>query len=127
MAHLESVEAYLEGKGPAGVALFRAFQELVERFGPAEVAPSCSIVYWKRKRIFAGAWVERTRFELNGDLVRDAEHPCKLAAFPLTKRVITHRLRVTAAAQLDDALSALGAEAYEQVGPGTCGLASRRP
>jgi hypothetical protein len=64
MAHLESVEAYLEGKGPAGVALFRAFQELVERFGPAEVAPSCSIVYWKRKRIFAGAWVERTRLEL---------------------------------------------------------------
>ena len=35
-----------------------------------------------------------------------------------TKRVITHRIRVTGADQLDDSLEALAAEAYEDVGPG---------
>ena len=34
------------------------------------------------------------------------------------KRVITHRIRVTEADQLDDSLEALVAEAYEDVGPG---------
>jgi len=41
-----------------------------------------------------------------------------VAAFPTTKQVITHRLRVTDASQLDDSLEALVAEAYEEVGPG---------
>ena len=76
-------------------------------------------MYWKRKRVFVGAYIERKRLELNVDLLREAEHPCKLAAFPHTKRVITHGLRVTEPAQLDDALAALVAEAYEDVGPGT--------
>ena len=95
MAELASVEAYLEGKDEGAIALFRGFEELVERCGPSEAAPRSSIVYWKRKRL-----------ELNVDLLREAEHPCKLAAFPHTKRVITHRLRVTEPTQLDDALAA---------------------
>jgi len=119
MAKLESVDAYLAGKDPAGVELFRAFERLVARCGPSEAAPSSSIVYWKRNRIFAGAWIERRRLELNIDLLREAEHPCLLAAFPHTKRVTTHRLRITDAGQLDEALAALVEEAYEQVGPGT--------
>jgi hypothetical protein len=47
------------------------------------------------------------------------EHPCLLSAFHTTKRVVTHRLRVTDADQLDAALEALVAEAYDDVGPGT--------
>jgi hypothetical protein len=35
----------------------------------------------------------------------------------------THRLRITEADQLDDALAALVAEACEDVGPGTRGAA----
>jgi hypothetical protein len=119
VADLPSVEAYLEGKDPAGVDLFRRFEALVERCGPSEVAPRSSIVYWKRKRIFVGAYIERKRLELNVDLLREAEHPCKLAAFPHTKRVITHRLRITEADQLDGALAELVAESYAEVGPGT--------
>jgi hypothetical protein len=57
--------------------------------------------------------------ELNIDLMRTAEHPCLLAAFHTTKRVVTHRLRITEEAQLDDSVAALLAEAYEDVGPGT--------
>ena len=122
MAELPSVEAYLEGKDPDAVALFRRFEDLVERCGPSEPAPRSSIVYWKRKRIFAGAYLERRRLELNLDLFREAEHPCVIAAFPHTKKVITHRLRITDGSQLDDAVAALVVESYEEVGPGTRGL-----
>jgi hypothetical protein len=69
-----------------------------------------------------GAYIERRRLELNVDLLREVEHPCLLAAFPHTKRVITHRLRITEPEQLDDALAALVAESYEEVGPGTRSL-----
>jgi hypothetical protein len=51
--------------------------------------------------------------------LREAEHPCVIAAFPTTKRVITHRLRITDSSQLDDSVGALVAEAYRDVGPGT--------
>jgi hypothetical protein len=119
VAELPSVDAYLDGKDPQGVVLFRGFEEIVQRCGPSVVSPSRTIVYWKRQRIFVGAYIERRRLELNVDLLREADHPCKLAAFPHTKRVITHRLRITAPEQLDDALAALVAESYEEVGPGT--------
>jgi hypothetical protein len=51
------VDAYLGGKSPEGVALFRRFEELVERCGPSEPAPRSSIVHWRRERVFAGAFV----------------------------------------------------------------------
>lgn len=121
MADLDSVEAYLEGKHPDGVELFHQFERLVEHAGSSEPAPHPSIVYWKRNRVFAGAYIERRRLELNIDLLREAEHPCLIAAFHTTKRVITHRLRITDAAQLDDSIAALLVEAYEDVGPGTRG------
>jgi hypothetical protein len=100
-------------------ALFARFQAMVEACGPSEVAPRRTITYWKRARVFAGAWTERGRLELNVDLLREAEHPTKLAAFHHTQRVLTHRLRVTEPEQLDVALAALLREAYETVGPGT--------
>jgi hypothetical protein len=78
VADLPSVDAYLQGKDSAGVDLFRRFEELVESCGPSEVAPRSSILYWRRKRIFVGAYIERQRLELNVDLLREADHPCKL-------------------------------------------------
>jgi len=36
------------------VGLFRRFEEMVERCGPVEVAPSKTVVFWKRDRVFAG-------------------------------------------------------------------------
>jgi uncharacterized protein DUF5655 len=116
-----TIESYLQGQDPDAVALFRRFQQLVEQCGPSDPALRRTIVYWRRKRIFAGAYIERRRLELNIDLLRDAEHPCLLAAFLTTKRVITHRLRITELDQLDQSIAALVAEAYEEVGPGTRG------
>ena len=92
MVDLDSIEAYLEGKDSGAIELFRRFEMLVERCGPSEPAPRSSIVYWKRVRVFAGAYIERRRLELNIDLLREAEHPCLIAAFRTTKRVVTHRL-----------------------------------
>ena len=118
MAELASVDAYLERTNTDAVALFRRFEEMVARCGPSEAAPRSSIVYWKRNRVFAAAFVNGRKLELNVDLVREADHPCLFSAFHTTKLVVTHRLRITDEAQLDDALEALVAEAYEDVGPG---------
>jgi hypothetical protein len=56
------------------------------------------------------------------DLLRAAAHPRLIGSFPATKRVVSHRLRITDAAELDGSVEALLAEAYETVGPGTRGL-----
>ncbi len=119
MVAVASVDAYLEGKNAVAVELFHGFAKLVEACGPSHVDPHKSIVHWKRERVFAGAYVEGRRLELNIDLLREAQHPCLLAAFPTSKRVITHRLRITDPARLDDSIAALVREAYEDVGPGT--------
>jgi Domain of unknown function (DUF5655) len=116
---LPSNESYLEGRNGGAVELFRQFEAIVERCGPSETAPRTSIVYWKRQRAFAGAFVQGRRLELNIDLLREAEHPCLLAAFPHTKKVFTHRLRITDSAQLDDSIAALVQETYDEVAPGT--------
>jgi len=120
MVVLESVDAYLEGKDADAVALFRRFEELVDGCGPSEPTPRGSIVYWKRERVWAGAYIERGRLELNIDLLR--ADPLLLAAFNTTKRVVTHRLRITEAEQLNDSVRALLQETYDEVGPGTRGM-----
>ena len=53
------------------------------------------------------------------DLLREVEHPLQIAVFPTTKRVVSHRLRISEAEQLDDSIADLLAEAYRDVGPGT--------
>jgi hypothetical protein len=115
-----TVDEYLDTV-PAGDAreMFLRFQAIVEACGPSEAAARRTIVYWKRARVFAGAFVKSGRLELNIDLLREADHPCLLAAFHTTKRVVTHRLRITSADQLDPEIRTLVAEAYAEVGPGT--------
>jgi hypothetical protein len=87
--------------------------------GESELVPRTSIVYWRRQRIWAGAFCNGTKLELNVDLLREVDHPLNLAVMPHTKRVFTHRMRVTEAAQLDDSIAALLRESYDTVGPGT--------
>jgi hypothetical protein len=101
------------------VAMFHRFAEIVQGCGASEVSPRRTIVFWKRKRVFVGAFIQGRRLELNIDLLRRADHPCLHSASHTTKRVVTHRLRITHADQLDAALAALVAEAYDDVGPGT--------
>jgi hypothetical protein len=114
-----TVDDYLDGKNEQAVALFRRFAEMADACGPSEVAPRTSIVYWRRNRIWAGAFLHGRKLELNIDLLRPVEHPLNLAVFGTTKRVVTHRLRVTDPAQLDESIAVLLREAYDTVGPGT--------
>jgi hypothetical protein len=71
MTDLPTVDAYLEGKNENAVRLFRRFAAIVEACGPSEPAPRSSIVYWKRRRAFAGAFAKGRRLELNIDLLRE--------------------------------------------------------
>ena len=114
-----TVDEYLEDKNRDGALLFREFQRLVEACGASHAAVSRTVVFFKRNRVFAGAFVRGRRLEAVIDLLREAEHPCLVAAFPTTKRVVSHRLRIDDPAQLDESVRALLREAYEEVGPGT--------
>jgi len=118
MGGVIELDAFLDGESREAVALFRRFQDLVQDCGPSELVVNPSIVYWRRNRIFAGAFCKGRRLELNVDLTRQAEHPRLLVAFPHTKRVFTHRLRIEDESQLDDSLAALLAESWREVGPG---------
>jgi hypothetical protein len=122
-----TVEDFLDDKNADGVRLFRRFQNLAERCGPSTIDVKRTIVWWKRKRIFAGANVNGRRLDVVIDLLRSAEHPLLLVAFPTTKKVVSHRLRFTDAKQLDDSILALLREAYADVGPGTRRVAAAAP
>jgi hypothetical protein len=113
------VEGYLADKSPEGAELFRVFQRLVDACGPSEPSVSQTVVYFKRNRVFCGGFVRGKRLEIVVDLLRKAEHPCLIGTFPSTKKVVSHRLRITDLGQLDQTLAALLAEAYTDVGPGT--------
>ena len=114
-----TVAEYLADKKPEAVELFHRFAALVEACGPSEVVPRKSIVYWKRDRIWAGAFCNGKKLELNIDLLREVDHPRNLAVIPHTKRVLTHRMRITELDQLDDSIATLLRESYMEVGPGT--------
>jgi hypothetical protein len=116
-----TLDEYLSDKNADGAELFRAFQRLAEACGPVEVAVSRTNVSFKRSRIFAGGFVSGRRLEIVIDLLRELDHPCLIGSFKSTKTVFSHRLRITDAEQLDESISTLLQEAYEQVGPGTRG------
>jgi hypothetical protein len=114
-----TADEYLADKNPEAVALFRIFAALVEACGPSEVVTRKSIVYWRRNRIWAGAFCNGKKLELNIDLLREADHPVNLAVIPHTQRVFTHRMRITEPDQLDESIADLLRESYAEVGPGT--------
>jgi hypothetical protein len=66
-----------------------------------------------------GAFCNGKKLELNIDLLREVDHPRNLAVIPHTERVLTHRMRVTEADQLDDSIADMLRESYAEVGPGT--------
>ena len=106
------------------MALFHAFSGLAAGCGESELVVRKSIVYWRRTRIWAGAFCNGRRLELNIDLLREVDHPLNLAIVPHTALVLTHRMRVTDMEQLDESIAAFLQEAHDTVGPGTRGAAA---
>lgn len=118
--NIDEVEKYLEDKNPRAADLFRQFRELaLACWDDVETSVSKTVVFFKRKRVFAGAHVRGKRLEPVIDLLREAQHPCLRGAFHNTKKVITHRLTITKAEELDASVSEMLREAYDTVGPGT--------
>ncbi len=89
------------------------------RCGASQPAVSRTVVYFKRRRTFAGAFVRGRTLEIVIDLLRAADHPCSIGSFATTTKVVSNRLRVRDVEELDGSILALLREAYEDVGPGT--------
>ena len=113
-----TVDDYLADKDPAAVDAFRRFRTLVLALGDdVEETVHTSEISWARMsssgpRVFAAAFLYATRLEAALDLTRRIHHPTLREAYPTTGRVTTHRLSLSSVDDLDDALSALLAEAY---------------
>lgn len=117
---MDEIEKYLEDKNPVAADLLRQFGELALACGDdVETSVSKTVVFFKRKRVFAGAHVRGKRLEPVIDLLREVEHPRLRGAFHTTKKVLTHRLTITNAEELDESVSETLKEAYDTVGPGT--------
>ena len=114
------LDDYLADKNPQGVRLFRRFEQLVQECGPSEPAVSRTVVYFRRKRVFAGGFVSGRRLEIVIDLLRAVDHACSIGSFATSKSVVSNRFRVSDDTQLDSVATLLR-EAYETVGPGTRG------
>jgi hypothetical protein len=100
--------------------------ELLETFRQAALAlPSVeervheTEVQYAVERIFAAGFVRSHKLELAIDLLREVEHPHLRAAFPTTKKVVTHRFGLPSVDAFDDRIRGWLAEAHETVGPGT--------
>jgi len=114
-----AIDDFLQGKHPEAVRLFRKFEQLVQACGPSQEYVLRTVVYFKRRRVFAGAFIRGKRLELILELLRTASHPQLITSYRGTKKVMTHRLRISNESELDAALADLIRESYETVGPGT--------
>jgi hypothetical protein len=75
-------------------------------------------VRYRVRRVFAVAFLVAHRLELAVDLPERVDHPRLLAAFPTTKRVVTHRLSLPLPEDFDDSVRAILLRAHDEVGPG---------
>jgi hypothetical protein len=114
-----TVARYLSDKKPEPVRLFRIFEKMVKACGPCKTEAHKSIVYWKDQRVFAGAFIASQRLEIVIDPRRRVAHPSLRVAWKTTVKVVTHRLKIERAEELDESISRLLCEALATVGPGT--------
>lgn len=71
----DTIDDFLQGKHPEAVRLFRTFKQLVQARGPSQAHVLRTVVYFRRNRVFAGAFIRGKKLELIIDLLRvDAGH-----------------------------------------------------
>ncbi|HEY1625004.1 MAG TPA: DUF5655 domain-containing protein [Streptosporangiaceae bacterium] len=108
-----TVEAHMEGKPSASIALYEAFVAAVTDCGPFNVAVSkTSITFKGSRRGFAGA--RPTAGGVRGylDLQRAVTGPQITSATPYTSRLYVHHFRLASEADLDPQFRSWIAEAY---------------
>ena len=113
-----TVEDHLEGKPPAVVALFHAFDQAIAAMGPADYAPVKGQVGFRgQKRIFAGVKLTTRGLEGYLDLPRRVDSSRFRRVSPYTKRLFVHHFVLTDVDHLDTEFRGWIREAFE-VGEG---------
>ena len=100
------------------LALISAYRRECLALGDVDEQVHATEVQYKLARIFTSAYIKSHYLEVSVDLLREAKHPQLRLAFHTTKKVITHRLTLTTASQVES-LAPLLKEALDTVGPGT--------
>jgi len=113
-----SWEEFKAGMRPGELELVESFRAMITALDDVEERVSRTEVSFARRRVFAGAFTRSGRLEVFVDLLRQASHPLRIAVFPTTKQVWTHRLTIERLDQLDESIRELVDEAYATVGPG---------
>jgi hypothetical protein len=105
-----------KGKNPKLPGLFRAYRDFVRKCGPFRViAQKTRIVFVRRVR-FAGVSLRKDYLLAHFWLRRPAKHPLLKRIYPEFKNIWLYQVRLTGAAQLDNALLALHRESYHDAG-----------
>ena len=113
-----SWEEFTAGMRPGELELVESFRAMITALDDVEERVSRTELSFARRRVFAGAFTRSGRLEVFVDLLRQASHPLRIAVFPTTKQVWTHRLTIERLDQLDESIRELVDEAYATVGPG---------
>jgi hypothetical protein len=108
-----TVEAHMEGKPPASIALYQAFVAAVAECGPFTVSVAkTSITFKGTRRGFAGARPTATGVRGYLDLQRVVTGPQISRSSPYGSRLYVHQYRLTSPADLDATFRSWIAEAY---------------
>ena len=109
---------YSQTMTDADVAMINRVREILEPLADVSESVTRTQIAWKRARTFISGYIKSHYFEIAIDLVRTADHPRLKAAFPTSKRVITHRFTIHTLDELDESIASLIHEAWKTVGPG---------
>lgn len=113
-----SWDELIEGERPLHVEMLTAYRELVRSLPDVEERVSRTTLAFARKRSFTSAYVKSGYLEVAVDLLREAAHHHLRTTLHTSKKVITHRLTLSAVSQVAS-LRDLVIEAADTVGPGT--------
>jgi hypothetical protein len=112
-----TVERFLAGKGERARELFDAFESLIARCGPYEVAPAKTRVAFMARVRFAGVNAVSDRgMSIAFGLPRPIHHPRIRKTEEIVPGWYGHWIRVTSVEELDDELLGWLLESYHQMG-----------
>lgn len=107
-----TVDDHLREASPEVAELLHRFIELVERCGPAALAPTKTRIGFKVRMAFAAVSLRRDRLDAHVILARRLEDPRFVEIVSFGPRSHQHRFRIASTAELDDQLLGWLREAY---------------
>ena len=99
-------------------ALFSAYRQMCSSLPGTKERVHRTEIQFVVERVFSSGYMKSHHLEIVIDLLREASTPHLRAAFPTTRKIITHRLTIDSIEELETARDLI-AEAHRDVGPGT--------